>query len=528
MPYKDPVAAKLANRERQRRYRVRQRAKQRSASVLAFPVPADPVGELVRWSREALRVPIGHPAAGKPMELPDFAVDFLRAGWTAHESALAIARKNAKSAICAVLALGYLVGPLRQPGWRGAVASVSKEKAAELRAQIESIAQASNLEGLAFVRSPYPGRVMSSTGSLEVLSSDRTAGHSSSFDTVWIDETGLMPERSRELLAGLRSSVSAKGGRTIHISVRGDSPLYREILSNPAVVKRIYAAPDGCELDDESAWRAANPGLGTIKQIGYMRAEVERIRGAPGDENSFRAYDLNQALDPTREMILSPEDLRACFVDDPPAREGPCYLGFDFGEAVSGTAATAIWPETGLVQTWLAYGDTPPITERAKRDSAPYLEMVQRGELKLYPGRVARLDTFLSDVQIDLAGCRVKAAGADSYKDSEAKDHLDRAAVRRPIDFRRVGAGKSGGADVRALQRLVLNQKLRMLPNLAFVTAISKSTLRRDGNGNPALDRATSRGRIDLLSSAVIAAGLAEPAFDRRPRRRRFYRGFAE
>ena len=520
-PYKDPAAQRLANRERQRRYRERQREKSRRAEILTLPVPAaDPVGALTAWSGSTLKVPAGHPLAGLPMALPGFAVDFLRAGWNAHESALCIARKNAKSAICAVLALGFLVGPLRQSGWRGAVASVSKEKAAELRAQIEGIALASGLEGLRFVRAPYPGKVVSQSGTLEVLSSERTAGHSSSFDLVIVDETGLMPERSRDLLAGLRSSVSAKGGRTIHISVRGDSPLYAEVLSNPAVVTRVYMAPEGCALDDEAAWRAANPGLGTIKQRGYMRAEVERIRGAPGDEPSFRAFYLNQRLDPTREMICSPDDLRGCFVDELPPRAGPAYLGFDFGEATSATACAAVWPATGRTELWLAYGDVPPVAERARRDDAPYLQMVDRGELRLYPGRVVHPDRFLADVQADLAGVRVPAAAVDSYKDSETRDFLDRAAVRWPIDFRRVGAGKDGGADVRAFQRLVLNGKLAMLPSLALVTAISKSTVRRDPNGNPALDKSTSRGRIDLLSATVIAAGLAAAAFDRPPRRR--------
>ena len=378
MPYRDRTAERLAARDRKRRQRAREREEKRSATVLAFPVPSDPVGELAAWSRKVLRVPPGHPMAGRPMELPAFAVDFLRAGWTAHESALCIARKNAKSAICAVLALGYLVGPLRKPGWRGAVASVSKEKAAELRTQIEAIAVASGLDGLRFRRAPYPGRVESETGTLEILSSDRTAGHSSSFDLVVIDETGLMPERSRDLLAGLRSSVSGKGGRTIHISVRGDSPLYAEVLNNPAVVSHVYQAPEGCRIDDEAAWRAANPGLGTVKQIAYMRNEVERIRGAPGDENSFRAYDLNQALSPTREMLCSPDDLRQCFVDELPPRAGPAYLGFDFGEATSATACAAVFPATGRLETWMAFGDNPPIAERAKRDDAPYVEM-ERG-----------------------------------------------------------------------------------------------------------------------------------------------------
>ena len=522
MPYRDPVASRLAARERQRRRRARLKAAKTTAAVLAFPVApvADPVGELAAWAAATLKVPPGHPLAGQPMALPDFAEKFLRAGWGAHESALTMGRKNAKSAICAVLALGYLVGPLRSPGWRGAIASVSKEKAAELRGQVAAIAESSGLlDELTIRRSPYPGEISSSTGRLEVLSADRTAGHASGFDLVVIDESGLMPERSRELLAGLRSSVSAKGGRVLHISVRGDSPLFAEVLDNAANVCHVYAAPDGCALDDQAAWRAANPGLGTIKQIGYMRAECERIRGAPGDENSYRAFDLNQNLSPTREMILSPDDLRACFADDPPARSGACYLGFDFGEAVSSTSACCVWPDTGLVKTWMAFGDVPPLVDRQRRDSAPYVAMEARGELRLYPGRVVRPDAFLADLQTDLAGCRVEAAAADSYKDSEVRDFLDRAAVRWPIDFRRVGAGKDGGADVRAFQRLVLQRNVVMAENLSLVTAISKSTLRRDGNGNPGLDRATSLGRIDVLSAAVIACGLAESAFDRPARR---------
>ena len=525
MPYKDETAERLAARERQRRRRAKLKEARERAVVLALPtaLPDDPAGELAAWAAATLRVPAGHPLAGEPMALPAFALEFLRDGWTAHESALSIARKNAKSAICAVLALGYLIGPLRTPGWRGAIASVSKEKAAELRGQVAAIARSSGLEREVRVRSsPYPGRIESPTGSLEVLSSDRTAGHSSSFDLVLIDETGLMPERARELLAGLRSSVSAKGGRIVHISVRGDSSLFGEVLENPATVAHVHAATDGCAIDDQEAWAAANPGLGTIKQRGYLAAEVNRIRsGAPHDEPSFRAFDLNQALSPTREMICSPDDLRACFTEEPPPREGACYLGFDFGEATSSTAACAIWPATGRLETWQAFGDVPSLAERSKRDSAPYVAMEARGELRTYPGRIVRPEQFLSELQADLAGCKVRAAAADSYKDSEVRDFLDRAAVRWPIEFRRVGAGKDGGRDVRAFQRLVHQRKFALAENLSLVTAITKSTLRRDGNGNPGLDRASARGRIDVLSAAVIAAGLAESQFNR-PARRRF------
>ena len=517
MPRPRKYAEPMTSRERSRLYR--QRKKLANLRAVPSSPPADPVQALADWAASTLKVPPGHVMAGQPMILPPFAIRFLRDAMGQHESALTVARKNAKSAICAVLALGYLVGPLRQSGWRGAVCSVTKEKAAELRLQVAAIAEASDLD-ITIRRSPYPGAIESETGTFETLSADRSAGHASGFDLVIVDETGLFPERSRDLLAGLRSSISAKAGRIVHISIRGDSPLFAEILNNPASVVHEYTAPDDCDIADRKAWKAANPTLGTIKQISYMAAEVNRIwQGAPGDEPSFRAYDLNLALSPTAEMICSPEDLRGCFVDDPPERRGAVVLGIDAGEATSATAAAAIWPETGRMELWMGYGDNPPIRDRARADSAPYELMVKRGELKLYPGRVVPVSQFLEDVARDLDGFDIEAAAADGFKDNEIRDWMDRAEIYWPIQFRRVGAGKDGGEDVRRFQRLIIKRKISMVENLALVTAISKSTLRRDGNGNPALDKSTSRGRIDTLAAAVIACGLAEPMIDKPPAR---------
>ena len=495
--------------------------KKKRERILSAPDPvnhADPVGALSAWSKETLIVPPGHPLSGQPMTLPPFAADFLRSGWDSHESALTCGRKNAKSAICGVLGLGYLVGPLRRNGFRMAIASVSKEKANELRTQIQAIGEASKLTELNYKKSPYPGRIESLTGSIEVLSSDRNAGHSSSFDLVIIDETGLFPERARELLAGLRSSVSAKGGRIIHISVRGDSSLFDEILQNPMTTTAVFEATADCELTDRAAWAMANPGLGTIKSVDYMAAEAARVAHVPSDEPSFRAYDLNCRLNPSKEMICGPDDLRACFVDELPPRRGNVYLGLDCGEASSATAAFAVWPETGRAESWTAFGDIPNLRERSKLDGADYVLMQKRGELITYPGRVTPVARFLEDVAEDLRGCRVARLAADGYKDSEIMDFLDRANLRWPREFRRVGAGKSGGADVRAFQRLVLSCKLKMRPTLALSTAIANSIIRRDENGNPGLNKSKSRGRIDLLSAAVIAGGLAESFFDKAAR----------
>ena len=498
--YKDAAARKRAQRAREAASRAHQLGG--APPAIAVVDVGDPVGALATWAAATLVVPPGHPLAGRPMVLPPFAVAWLRESWDAHESALSTARKNAKSAIAAVMALGFLVGPLRRPGWRGAIASLDKGKAAELRRQVAEIAEASGLD-VKVRRSPYPGVIESATGTLDTLSADKNAGHASGYDLVVIDETGLFPLRARELLAGLRSSVSARGGQIRHISIRGDSPLFAEILENPAVVSHVHASPDNCAIDDEAAWHAANPGLGTIKSLAYMRAEVERVQGVASDEPSFRAYDLNLALSPTREMVCTPADLEQCFVDEA-TYAGPCYLGIDIGESSAGSAAVAYWPETGGLQSWLAFGDMPDLAARGRRDGADYAAMERRGELRTYPGRVVPVGEFVEDVETDLSGANVFVASADGYKSAELQD-----CCPWPLELVRSGSGPDGSAAVRAFQRAILTRTVRTAPNLSLASAIKESTLRRDGNGNPAVDSARSRGRIDVLSAAVLAIGAA-------------------
>ena len=107
-------------------------AKGAQKNLLDFPV--DPARAIADWSKTNLVVPPSHPLEGKPLELPDFGIQFLADVFTHRESLLCVARKNAKSSIIAVLLLAYLAenGPLRCPGFRAGVCSVSKEKAAEL------------------------------------------------------------------------------------------------------------------------------------------------------------------------------------------------------------------------------------------------------------------------------------------------------------------------------------------------------------------------------------------------------------
>ena len=145
-------------------------------------------------------------AAGQPFVLAPWQIAIIDDALTRPETLACMARKNAKSATVAVLALAFLVGPLRRAGWRCGVLSVNRGKAGEFRQQIEDIAIASGFRcalpgnrilspDLTFRATPWPGRVIGDNGSrveIEGAGHASASGHSAGYDLAVIDEIGIV------------------------------------------------------------------------------------------------------------------------------------------------------------------------------------------------------------------------------------------------------------------------------------------------------------------------------------------------
>ena len=396
-----------------RAYRARKRAQASlfDADALAG-YPDDPAGAIAAWSAERLVVPPGHPLEGRPMKLPEYGVAFLRDVFRPgiREGLLCVARKNAKSSVVAVWLLAHLVGPLRRFGWRCGVVSTSKVKAGELKRLAEGIAIASNLRGLQFRRSPSPGRIESAWGEVDILAAEANAGAAAGFDLAVCDELGLLKERDRALIASMRSSVSARDGRFVSLSVFGSAPFVPEILErrgDRGLVVHLFQAAEKARLDDESAWRAANPGIAAgIKSGSYMRDEARRVAITTSDQASFRALDLNRPSVPSTELLVGVDDFLDCETDQLPARDGVCFIGLDLGSSASMSAAVAYWPKTYRLESWAAFPDTPSLAERGSSDGVGnlYERALELGELMTFPGRITPAGDFLGAILDALAG----------------------------------------------------------------------------------------------------------------------------
>ena len=371
---------------------------------------------------------------------------------------------------------------------------------------------------------PTPGIMWGRNGSqVKFLASDKATGHAIGADIALIDEAGLLDESKRDLWNAILTSTSGRDGRLICISVQGLGPMFadmRDRAEDKSVAWHEHTAPLSMEIDDPKAWALANPGLASgIKARNYMVDMARRALASPADQPSFRAFDLNQPQEPGVEPLCSLSDWLRCVrpADDMPARQGGCVVGFDLGGSSSMCALVALWPESGRAEAWASFPDTPSLLERGQLDGVGglYVRMEERGELVTYPGRITPVDLFLKDCAARLEGENVLVAGADRYRKAEAFQAMAEAEVAWPVILRGQGASATadGSHDVLAFQRYVLRGHWAMEESLTFESAIQKAQIRRDGAGNPALDRSSSRGRIDVCQAAVIAAGLGEITF---------------
>lgn len=478
--------------------------------------PDDPAGALADWAEARLRVPAGR-LRGRPFVIPGWQREFL-AGVLAAETRqawLTCARKNGKSGLIAALILGFLAedGPLRVENWRGLVVSMTGLLAGELRRQMVEIIAASDLHGVEMRASPAPGRAVGLSSSVDFLAADKASGHAAGADLAIIDEAGLLPERRRPLWDAISTSVSGRDGTIVGISVLGDGPMFREALERagePGVhVVRYEASPDAA-LDDPAAWAAANPGLvDGIKSPDYMAHKAREALAIPASAAGFRSLDLNQPIAPTVELVADREQWTRIETADLPPAEGRCWVGLDLGGSASLTAAAALW-ESGRLDLWAAIPTEPEPIARGRRDGVSdlYVRAIDAGFLVAAGRHVTDVAAFLAGVFAAVPGDAV--VGCDRYRRSELLDVLADMGRQPTIRWRGTGASATadGSHDVRAFQRAVGERTLRVLPNPLMRQHLADAAVRRDSAGNPALDKASGRSRIDLVSAAVIACGL--------------------
>ena len=440
------------------------------------------------------------------------------------EAALTIARANGKTTLAAALAACAVAGPISQPRAQTVIVASSFGQARIgfhhtmwfLRPIFEQ-----DRRRWRVVDNSHECRIEDrETGAnLRALGSDPGRAHGLAPLLAIADEPAQWPANFGPKMHA--AIVTAQGkieaSRFVAIGTKPEEPLhwFSEMLTGGP---GIYVQSHAVAADDEAdyAWasvRKANPALPYLPALrAALKRERQKARESAAALAMWRALRLNKGTAETgmRQVITSVDNWLGCVFEPPPPREGPVAIGFDLGGSSSMTAFVAYWPQTGRLEARGAFPADPGLKDRGKDDGVGdrYVRMAERGEIRTYPGRVTPVGKFLVDMAGLLKDQEVIGAVADRYRKAEAEQALAVAAIEWPMEWRAVGSGPHGSADIRAFQSEVLEAHLRTAPSMLMESAIRESIVTRDTNRNPRLDKARNKGRIDALQAAVLAVGM--------------------
>lgn len=494
------------------------------ATQVAFPweKPGMPRDEQMIAFLESLPIVSGL-KAGERMELIEFQRQFVRAVYGPTDdkgdrlvrlAALSVARGNGKSGLLAGLGIGHLMGPMAEPYGECYAAALDREQASVLyRMTCAFIYETPWMAARVNIRDQLKEITDNETGSIwRALTSDARKAHGLA-PSFWVaDEVAQW--RSRELWDNLATGMGKRAsalGITISTQAADDHHFFSEMLDAdpvPTIYTQLHTAPDDCALDDQEAWKAANPALGQFLNADQFADAAARAMRSASFAPSFRLLQLNQRI-AAEDRFINPVEWEANGEPfDVEELEGKrCFGGLDLSSVRDLTAFALYFPDEGKLLAW-HFVPKDTIAERVERDRVPYDRWAETAEITVTPGRAtdrASIVRVLDQVQrcFDLQGIAF-----DAWRFEDLDKMLIDEGVELPL-VKFVTGMKTYTPAMDAFERAVIERRMRHNNSPILKWQAGNVVVDTDpaGNRKPAKDK--SFDRIDGIVAAIMACGLA-------------------
>ncbi len=252
---------------------------------------------LERFVREFVRVPKGV-GAGEPFELRDWQLELVKGlfpeSGRPRTGLVSLPRGNGKTTLAAALALyelfasGTLAPSVMVVAGTETVARIAVKTAQRMIEQSPELAERAHVL-------QYSIKVPHSGGEMYAAASTVAALQGADPSLLIVDELHTVSRDDWE------AATSVAGKRpeslTLAISTPSDSSesvmfdlvKYGRTGKDKSFFFKEFAAPDGCDIFDETAWAIANPALGDFLTADGMLSVARTMR-----ETAFRRYRLGQ------------------------------------------------------------------------------------------------------------------------------------------------------------------------------------------------------------------------------------------
>ena len=466
------------------------------------------------------RVPEGE-AVGKPLRLDVFQEVFILAVYDNPSGTgfaiLSLGRKNGKTALIAAILLAHIVGPEAQLNSQIISGARSRDQAAlvfNLAQKMISLSpELSKITRIVPSGKKIIG--MSMNVEYKALAAEAGTAHGLSPVLAILDETGQVKGPHDPFIEAIETAQGAYEN-PLRIAISTQAATANDLLStwiddatasdDASIVCHLYTAPEGCDLDDRDAWRAANPALGKFRSERDMASFSEQAARLPAKENSFRWLYLNQRIEASAPFITRSE-WEANKAPPEVAPGAMAWAGLDLSASRDLTAFVVAVPDGDffhIVPHFFLPGDG--IREKSQQDRVPYDVWADQGFLTLIDGPVIRPDVVARHVAEACDLYDFQAIAYDRWRINDLKRELDNIGASLPL----VPFGQGFRDMAPALDRLetlIAQRRLRHgghpLLNMCAANAIAVA----DPAGNRKLDKAKSRSRIDGMVALAMALG---------------------
>lgn len=488
--------------------------------------------EVTAWIGSRLVVNQGE-HAGQAFKVLPWQREFLEQALApgVQQAALSIGRGNGKTTLVAALASAFIVGPLRQPRAEVPVVAASYAQARIAFEHVQAF-----LEREFYPRSDW--RVTDSLhwsliehkpsrARLRVMSSNPKRAHGLAPALIIADEPAQWSEGDGERMysALITSLGKIPGSRFVALGTRPRSGAhwFARLLTTdaPGVVAHTFAADEGADIEDESAWEAANPSLPHMPTLrAAIALEARQCRDNPTMVPAFRALRLNQGVDDSDSVqrLVDVEDWLRCEAQEGEPR-GPMVWGIDLGGSQAMSTVACYWPDTYRLDCIAEVGNAPSLTQRGMQDGVGglYEQAAAAGQLSVSDKRVPDVEALVSRA-LDRWGKPV-AVVADRWRLAELQDVGERLLGAVQVVPRGQGF-REGADDVRRFRACVKLAHVAPAGRLTLLQAgLSEAVVVSDPAGNWKLAKHNQggrrqRARDDVVAATILAVGHASRVND--------------
>lgn len=437
---------------------------------------------------------------------------------------ISVGRKNAKTALSAMLALLHLCGPEAKVNAQLFSSALSRDQAALIyNLAAKMVRMSPTLHSFVTCRDTNKELHCSELGTLyKALSADASTQFGLSPVLVIHDELGQVKGPMHPLYEALETATGAQE-EPLSIIISTQAPTDGDLLSiliddateghDKETKLVLYAAPEDADPFTEETIRLANPAFGDFQNAKETLAMAEAARRMPSREAQFRNLVLNQRVEASNPFIT-----QSVWAEngEEPGHFNAIYGGLDLSESNDLTALVLVSAEGEKVNVqptfWLPEDG---LSDRSKQDRVPYDVWAKKGFLSTTPGKSIEYEYIAQHIANLLNTKNIRKIAFDRWNMRHLKPWLIKAGVSEAvIESRFVDFGQgfqSMSPALRNLETLLLNGKIRHGNHPVLTMCAANAVVKMDEAGNRKLDKKKSRGRIDgMVSLAMACAAMSE------------------